>query len=284
MTEKDHRPQQPARATAASQPVAPPVTNAQTQPPQPVYISVQPPAEQPSRPADEHGHAQLLIYSHSSLFYWWPVWAIGYLMALLTYLNGQQHQIGVDWEWFHPSSNPGVIFFITLFLVILITNVAVRGLASVIVILSVILVTVLLAWFEWWDTVLGWVGDLRVHLNLGAYLFISTLVFVIWAFTTFVFDRMSYWRIKPGQITHEFILGAASRSYDTENLVLEKYRDDIFRHWVLGIGSGDLHIKPYGADKEEIAVPNVLFIGSKVHTIQHMIATEPESFGHSVLK
>jgi hypothetical protein len=100
-------------------------------------------------------------------------------------------------------------------------------------------------------------------------------MFLVWAFTVFVFDRMSFWRIKPGQITHEFVLGAAAKSYDTENLVLEKYRDDIFRHWVLGLGSGDLHLRPYGAQREEIEVPNVFFIGSKIRTMEEMIAAEP---------
>ena len=33
---------------------------------------------------------QLRIYSHSSLLYWWPVWAVGYVMALVTYWQGQQ--------------------------------------------------------------------------------------------------------------------------------------------------------------------------------------------------
>jgi hypothetical protein len=37
----------------------------------------------------------------------------------------------------HPDSSLGVIFFVTLFLTILITTVSVRGLASVIVILTV---------------------------------------------------------------------------------------------------------------------------------------------------
>src|SRR3712207_8475364 len=53
----------------------------------------------------------------------------------------------------------------------------------------------------------------------------------------------------PGQVTHVFVLGAASKSYDTENMVLEKFRDDLFRHWILGFGSGDLHITTYGAER-----------------------------------
>ena len=45
---------------------------------------------------------------------------------------------------------------------------------------------------------------------------------------------------------------------------LEKHRRDLFRHWLLGIGSGDLEILTSGATREKIEVQNVLFIGSKV--------------------
>ena len=293
----------------------PPYPNVATTPP--VTVPPQPPpgdpnlaqqlAAQPDVRLDELQEPELIIYSHSSLFYWWPIWVIGYLMALVTYWEGVLHQVvrpepagqqaaaegptkdihrnlDGDTVLIHRNSNLGVIFLLTLFLTILITNVTMRGQASVIVILCVVLTTELLAYFNLWDAVLNWFGGLKVYLNLGAYFWFSTLMFLVWLFTTFVFDRMSYWRIRPGQVTQEFVLGAAARSYDTENMVLEKFRDDFFRHWVLGFGSGDLHIKPYGADREQISIPNVLFIGSKVSTIQHMIAIKPEEFGHPVLK
>ena len=80
------------------------------------------------------------------------------------------------------------------------------------------------------------------------------------------------------------MLGAGSRSYDTDHMVLEKYRDDVFRHWVLGFGSGDIHIRPFGARSEEIEVPNVLFVGKKIHVIQRMIATQSEKFAHASVK
>jgi hypothetical protein len=32
-------------------------------------------------------HNEIKLYSHSTIFYWWPVWLVGYLMALLTYLD-----------------------------------------------------------------------------------------------------------------------------------------------------------------------------------------------------
>ena len=87
---------------------------------------------------------------------------------------------------------------------------------------------------------------------------------------------MSYWEISPGQLTHVSLLGAGSKSYNAQGMGLEKHRDDLFRHWLLGLGSGDLQIRTSGATREQIDVLNVLFIGSKVDRIQKLIAEVPE--------
>jgi hypothetical protein len=34
------------------------------------------------------GPKDIKLYSHSAIFYWWPVWLVGYAMAFLTYLDG----------------------------------------------------------------------------------------------------------------------------------------------------------------------------------------------------
>lgn len=260
-------------------------------PPQPV--PVYPAAAPPARPvadreaadeareaAEERAHPHLIVVSHSSLFYWWPVWVMGFVMAGLTWWYGQSLAVGPNEVRLHPSNNLGVLFFLTVFLVVLISNVEVRGLASVVVILGLVLTAVLMAYFGVWDNVLGWVGDLNVYLNQGAYFWFSILLFVTWVLATFVFDRMNYWEVKPGQVTRQRFWGAGSESYDTENLTLEKRRDDLFRHWILGLGSGDLRIHTYGARQKEIFIPNVLFVGFKVHTIQHLIAQQPGTMGH----
>ncbi|MDP1564191.1 MAG: hypothetical protein Q8M16_22640 [Pirellulaceae bacterium] len=219
---------------------------------------------------------QLRIYSHSSLFYWWPVWVIGYLMALITYGFGQEHLIGQNRTWIHDSSNLGLLFFFVLFLVILITNVSVRGLASGMVILGIALVIVLLAYFGWWDHVLGWFGGLKISLNMGAYFWFSTLLLIVWLISVFVLDRTSYWEIKPGQLTFHALFGSGSQSYNTQGMALDKHRDDLFRHWLIGLGSGDLEIHTSGASRQQINVRNVLFIGSKVPVIQKLIAESPQ--------
>jgi len=248
---------------------------------QPVYVPVTAaPAAAAPAPllGEERKRVELKIVGHSPLFYWWPVWVVGYIMAIVSYFQGQQHQIGPVPEWYHFSTNLGIIFFATLYLVVLITNVSVRGLASGMVIMAVLLTTVLFAYLGWWDPILDKAANLSIHMNMAGYMFFSTLMLVTWLLAVFVFDRMSFWRIKPGQITQEFVFGAGSRSYDTNGIMVEKHRDDIFRHWLLGLGSGDLVIRTTGANRDVIQVPNVLFIGSKIDTLQQMIAMEPDAF------
>ncbi len=265
----EYTPQAGAAANAPAQPyTAPPGYAAQ-----PVAV----PAEPPPEPAE---HREVIVVGHSPLVYWWPVWVVGYVMAILTWVYGQPVAIGDERVVFHFGNNLGVLFFLTLFLVIVISNISIRGYASGMVLMSLITAAVLIAYFGAWGAILGWLGDLNIYLNQGAYFWFSTAVFLIWAVTTFLIDHMQYWRITPGQITRVAVFGASSRSYDTENLVLEKRRDDLFKHWILGLGSGDLKMQTYGGRREEILVPNVLFVGSKIHEIQHLIALRPSSTGH----
>ena len=89
---------------------------------------------------------------------------------------------------------------------------------------------------------------------------------------------------QPGQITREHFWGAGSQSYATENMTLEKRRNDLFRHWILGLGSGDLRVHTYGAQHEEIFIPNVLFVGYKIHAVERLIAERPAEFGRPTIK
>jgi hypothetical protein len=221
-------------------------------------------------------HPSFRIYGHSSFLYWWPVWVVGFAMTLFTYFQGESYKFADHYELIHPSSNLGVLFFTTLFLVILITNFSVRGSYSTIVILALAFLTVLLAYFGLWDSIFGWVEGLRIHLNLGAYFWFSAIMFLTWCFAVFVVDHLSYWEVNAGQLTQVFIFGTSSKSFNTQGMVLEKHRSDLFRHWLLGLGSGDLVIRTTGAVHEEIDVPNVLFIGRKVEALQKLIAEEPE--------
>jgi hypothetical protein len=59
-------------------------------------------------------------------------------------------------------------------------------------------------------------------------------------------------------------------------MVFTKTQDDLFRHWVLGLGSGNLQMQTMGGRGVVAKVSNVLFINTKVARIQRLIATKPE--------
>jgi hypothetical protein len=271
----------PSNALPVAVPAAagPPVVIVQ----QPVAAAAPAPA-QPVVPA--HGAAgevegletnELFIYSHSNFFYWWPVWVSGYIMALMTWFEGNKVHVGGD-EWVSMSANKnlGVIFTLLFLLVILVTNVTMRGLASVLAILAAAFTVLLLAYLNVWPSLLAWFNGITIYMNMGFYIVISTLIFAAWVFSTFVYDHMNFWRVTPGQVTHDSVIGGLQRSFDARGLVFEKHRADLFRHWIFGLGSGDLQITTAGAKPETMLIPNVLFVDHKIGVIQRLIAMQPE--------
>src|SRR6516164_1541099 len=109
---------------------------------------------------------EVRIVAHSMLFYWWPVWAVGLLLAGLTWLDGHRLAIvpagtqvveGIEGDrealvlpaGDHLPRDPvtgkpreptlrvasrsgyGVVFVVVVLLVVFVTNVPMRGLWSV---------------------------------------------------------------------------------------------------------------------------------------------------------
>lgn len=220
----------------------------------------------------------LRLYSHSTLMYWWPVWFSGYLFAFWTYFKGGYVSLDeVRQDLFHQSSGIGLTFVLILIFVIMFTNFRLRGIYSMTFILAIGLIVALLALAGWWDDVLAWVPYLSVHMNMGFYVVFSTLLFGIWLVTFFFFDRLNYYIVRPGQLIHVSRIGGAEETWDARGMFVEERADDYFRHYLLGLGSGDLKITTSGAKKQEIHIQNVLFANHKVGMIQRLVAVEPSS-------
>jgi hypothetical protein len=197
-------------------------------------------------------------------------------MALLTWLHPVQVQLGGTQVLFSGRPSLGVIYALVVLLTILITNTYMRGLMSLVVVLCVGFLALLFAYLDWWPDILSWFGERTVYMDLGFYLFLSTGLLVIWSLVVLVFDHLSFWRIRPGQVTHEYVLGAVESSYDTDNMVFTKQQADLFRNWILGLGSGDLQMQTMGGRGVVAKVSNVLFINARMARIQSLIATKPE--------
>jgi hypothetical protein len=263
---------------------------------------------------------EIRIISHSSLFYWWPVWAVGLLMGLVSYFSPTRMAIvpsgsvarenvtvsGVQGErdaiilpdrsakghrpWFDhdaagnpvdprlhvgQSKNLGVLFCVILLLVIMITNVALRGLWSVIVIMLILSVSIIFALLDWWEPILERLGFLDIRVNAAGYMLVSGVLFVLWAMVTFLFDKQIYMVFTPGQLRVRLEIGDAETAYDTSGMTIQKQRSDLFRHWILGFGSGDLIVRTSGAQAHTFDMPNVLFLGRRVREIEDMLRSRP---------
>ena len=105
------------------------------------------------------------------------------------------------------------------------------------------------------------------------YVAISVPLLVLWLVVVVFFDRRRYMVFAPGQLRVCQEIGSGEVAYDTVGMVVAKRRSDLFRHWLLGFGSGDLFVKPAGANAQQIEMPNVLFVGSKLQLIQDMLQT-----------
>jgi hypothetical protein len=248
----------------------------------------------------------IVIVSHSNLFYWWPVWALGFILFLLTYVDGhllavvphdkavevkpedkpakkllitpagqqgggtEQHQIHVA-----RSKNYGVIFTVVLLLVILVTNVPLRGMWSLMVIVTIIFLTILFAALDWWGRILETIDLLQIYINAGGYLAIAVGLLVVWLITFIFFDPQVYMVFTPGQVKVCQEIGGGESAFPTFGLNFQKQRSDLFRHWILGLGSGDLIVKTSGANPQHFEMHNVLFVGYKVKQIEEMLRDQP---------
>jgi hypothetical protein len=255
---------------------------------------------------------EIRVYGHNNLFYWWPVWLVGFLMALLTYLDGHVMAVvpaGTQVE--HGQVVPGdgqrrdmlvappgqtvppppgakggepeprlrvaanntygVVFVGVILLVVAVTNFTLRGLASIIAIAGIIIFGLFFSLLGWWDDILLWLGGLDIRLNMGGYLALAIPLFVIWVFSTFVYDHYTYLIVTRGQVRIRQSIGDGEVAVDATGLLLEKKRDDIFRHWLLGLGSGDLHVKTGSPSSLNFELPNVLFVGWKLARVQELL-------------
>src|SRR5690348_14309823 len=112
---------------------------------------------------------ELTIYGHSNFLYWWPVWAVGYIMAILTYTADNHVTIGDSQYLIHPSKYLGVIYTFVFFICIMTSNISLKGIYSAVLILVALVFVLAAAYFDWWPYLLGWLGHLEIYMNLGFY-------------------------------------------------------------------------------------------------------------------
>jgi len=288
----------------------------------------------PLLPRAKNEPNQITIISHSNLYYWWPVWVVGFVMAIITYFEGyvmavlpakdvaaavdadvtiathSQNDKGeksskdthndqvvvyapqtgdprhygqpindnkeaeAPYLRVSPSKTLGVVFTFVLLMVIFITNVPLRGMWSVLVIVVAVSLVVFFILLGWIEIILHALYLLDVRINMAGYVTISLFLLIIWLVSLLVFDKQRYITFTPGQFKVCDEVGGGEQVYSTDGMTLQKQRSDFFRHVILGLGSGDLIVRTAGAQVHHIDLPNVLFIGAKVRQIEQLLKTK----------
>lgn len=252
--------------------------------------------------------SQITVYGHSNLLYWWPVWLVSFLLAVATYLEGHQMavvpnhtdslEVVVDGQkrealvappgrkigqevgsengakaGMTVSSNNslGVIFVATLVTVAVTSTILLRGLVSMVAIVLMIAGVVTLALLDLWNPILAFIGGLDVRMNAVGYMAVAVPLFLAWLFVVFVYDKQHYVVFDSGQIRYVLDVGDSEVVIPADGCVVEKKRNDVFRHWLLGFGTGDLVIRAGGANGHAIELENVVNISKKLVVVDKML-------------
>ena len=214
---------------------------------------------------------QLIVYTHSTVLYWWPVWLYGYVCGVVTVGFGKPVEIGGHKAVLvYPHAWLGITFLLLLCFVFWATHVKARGVWSLVVILITALAAIGVQWSYGWDNVFTRLTYLLIYMNLAFYLYISTFFLLVWLISVYGISPFTFWKFTHGRvIAHRF--GGIDHSLDTHGMGVKKLPDDLFLHWVLGLGAGDLELR---MGDEKFLIENVRNCRRRLRQAEDIIGRE----------
>ena len=221
--------------------------------------------EAPQRAGEASGQSEndvVLVRAHSPILYWWPVWlsaGIFWLCHAVLLADGA------------PSSGMGLAFVAILIFVVFSTTVRLRGANSIIFLLVVIIAGILIVMANLSSLLAGLISGLDITMSSGFYLTIFISILGLWSLMFFVFDRVRYWEVVPGQVKEHVVWGGRDSTLGNTELKCQYKSDDFLRHRILGLFlMGDLEI--VGVDAR-VELNNVFFAKRKSRRINELIVT-----------
>lgn len=208
----------------------------------------------------------LRFYSHSLLFYYWPMWLMSLVLGVLSTIDPSHTNVY------------GSIFLLGLLFSLLSISVDIRGLWVVLFGLASIIILMLLNMVGILDDMLVALFKLNIAINPNFYFAFGLPIMFAWLFVTFIYDRRRFVELRAHELTVVKEIGEGVISFDTTGMVFRKQRDNFMQHMVFGMGSGDLIITAgISGHKETIHIDNVLSITKK---IKHMHAILEQRHPH----
>jgi len=232
-------------------------------------------------PAHLHDSGKLIVHQHSDLLYWWVVWAYGLFCALLTWLQGVPVNLSPNHKavLVHPSAWVGISFVMLVMFVLVFTNARARGVKSLVLFLTLIVIGLVVQLTAGWTEILQFFPLLLVHMNLAFYLLFSGLLLAAWLFVVMGTDRSVYWEFGPNSIAKKYWFTDAAESYTSPQVETSRQSDDIFVHrllglWFLGFGTGDIEVRfsTAGSGQKVYFLKNVWRAGHVEKEINRLVA------------
>jgi hypothetical protein len=218
-------------------------------------------ATSPGRPwpfGRRQSAGQLTVYWHSPMFYWWPVWVMGLVMAAWTFW--EDHQVAlfpegtqlIEGKLAAPEGRqlvvpqdppirmtasrvPGAIFVLTLIFTIYSVGGPLR--APWYFFMTALAAAVAFAglWLGAWPEAFEAIAWTRIYINAGGYLAISAAVLAYWLLFVLVLDPWTCVEFSERQIRIYRAIGEAVEVYDAGGVFFEKRPYDWVR-WLMGGG------------------------------------------------
>ena len=210
-----------------------------------------------------NGTEKIVLYSRSQMFYYWPVWLVALALWALSNMDMPPYQ-----QYYAP------IMTGTLFYVITATSVSLRGLWFFMVSLIFVIIGMGLYIGGYVFDIVNFIRQIDLQINSDFYKVLGLPLLAVWILTTFVYDRLRYVVLTPGQLKLVREVGDKQENFATLGMSFTKRRDNLAQHIFLGLGSGDLIIKPgmQQGNNEPIRVNNVLRIGGKISDMTDILA------------
>lgn len=218
------------------------------------------------------------IYEYSDMVYWWAIWFAALVGIILTYLFGENFQIGDKSLKIYTSPWLGIGFLAVMFGTLIFTHLRARGIYAIIMLLTLAVVGLVVHMIVGWTFVWDLVTLVKVHMNLAYYVMTFAISFVLWVYITFIHSRFTYGFVNPGEVGWRSPLTGQTESYRPLNFQVTKRSDDIIVHRILGLkflglGTGDIAVKfdvPGGGSQEHV-FRNVWRPEAKIHVMERLI-------------
>lgn len=149
----------------------------------------------------QDGAEEIVIYSHSPILYWWPVWLYAAFCFVVTYCWHEPINPGglKDVNVF-PHPWLGVSFVFVFFFVLTFSNLKMQGPAPVIVVMAIALLIIGAEVAFGLDWMLRKFRLLFIYANEAFYAAVGIYLFAFWFIVVFIVDRMRSHHFKVGQI------------------------------------------------------------------------------------